>query len=76
MSDLVSENDRIKAFSRLRISTNLAWALGPSVGGLLITGISHSFTFLVSSVIFLIMSFYVNYFFMKSKMMLEGIDSL
>ncbi|MCX7641718.1 MAG: MFS transporter [Elusimicrobiales bacterium] len=66
ISDIVCEKDRVNAFSILRVSTNAGWALGPALGGFL-ADINYAFTFFSSSVIFLIVSFYVLFYLPELK---------
>ncbi len=57
LSDMVEEKDRIKAFSILRISTNVGWTLGPAVGGFL-ADFGYFITFAFSSFVFMLLSLF------------------
>lgn len=58
ISDMITEKERVKAFSILRIATNAGWALGPAIGGV-VAGVSYGLAFSISSFVFIILSLYV-----------------
>ena len=53
VADVVAPERRIEAFGLLRIGLNAGWAIGPALGGFLVT-ISYSSVFLLTTVVSLI----------------------
>jgi len=61
IADLVKPEDRLGAYSLLRISNNVGVALGPVLGGILIT-ISYSFTFYIAGICLILVSLFTIFF--------------
>lgn len=57
ISDIVEEN-RIKAYSILKIAINSGWAISPAIGGFL-SSISYPLAFFSSSINFFIAGFFL-----------------
>ncbi|MEF3280045.1 MAG: MFS transporter [Elusimicrobiota bacterium] len=72
ISDVVSESERVKSYSILRVSTNAGWAIGPAVGGF-IANTSYPLAFLVSAIVFFVAAFFV--FFFAKDVALKRSDS-
>ena len=61
VADLVTKEQRIRAFAMLRIGQNLGWALGPMLGGF-IAHKSYGALFLVASVVAMISGLFFLFF--------------
>jgi MFS family permease len=57
IADLIQAEDRLSAYSLLRISMNVGVALGPIIGGVLV-GVSYSITFYIAAACMLLVSLY------------------
>jgi MFS family permease len=58
VTDLIHENDRIVAFSKIRVGLNIGWMIGPALGAFL-ARTPFSFLFLLTGILCLVTTFSV-----------------